>query len=242
MGPTATATSNGLSFGIIVYDTVFCRRLGHPGRLRAGAFNRSKGPHSTMKFLFDFFPILLFFLTYKLGPALAPESQPWLRENPIYLATLVAMAASVVQVAYTWLTTRKIEMMHVISLVLIVVFGGATLYLKDPLFIKWKPTVLNWLFGAVFAGSQWFGEKPVIQRMLGSQIELPEAVWRRLNLAWVLFFFGVGAVNLLVAYQFDEATWVNFKLFGMLGLTLLFVVIQSLYLSRHLPEVHPEGE
>lgn len=193
-----------------------------------------------MKLLFDFFPILLFFITYKFGPALAPADQAWLRENPIYLATLVAMGASIVQVAYTWIKNRKIENMHLLSLVLIVVFGGATLYLKDPLFIKWKPTVLNWLFGAVFLGSQLFGRRTVIERMLGGQLELPAPIWRRLNLIWAVFFIVVGGVNLYVAYRFEEAVWVNFKLFGMLGLTFLFVILQSLYLARYLPEPKPE--
>lgn len=193
-----------------------------------------------MKLLFDFFPIILFFITYKFGPELAPAADPWLRENPIYLATFVAMGASVIQVGYTWIKNRKIENMHLVSLVLIVVFGGATLYLKDPIFIKWKPTVLNWLFGVVFLASHVFGERTVIERMLGGQLELPGLVWRRLNLVWAAFFIVIGAVNLYVAYRFDEAVWVNFKLFGMLGLTFLFVILQSFYLSRYLPEPKPE--
>lgn len=193
-----------------------------------------------MKLLFDFFPILLFFITYKIGPALAPADYPLFKENPIYLATLVAIVASVIQVGYTWIKNRKLENMHLLSLVLIVVFGGATLYFKNALFIKWKPTVLNWLFGVVFLGSQFIGQKTVIQRMLGEQLELPGEVWRRLNLAWSVFFILVGGVNLLVAYNFDEATWVNFKLFGMLGLTILFVILQSMYLSRYLPQTTSE--
>lgn len=175
-----------------------------------------------MKLLFDFFPIVLFFVTYKVAD--------------IYAATLAAIGASFVQVGYTWFRTRKVEPMHVVSLVLIIVFGGATLLLKDELFIKWKPTVLNWLFAMVFLASQVVGERPLIQRMLGSQLELPESVWRRLNLGWTLFFLVLGGVNLFVLYTFDTETWVNFKLFGMLGLTFLFVVLQSLYLSRYLPE------
>lgn len=192
-----------------------------------------------MKLLFDFFPILLFFVAYKFG-SLLPLEDPWLRENPIYLATLVAIVASVLQVGVTWIKNRKVENMHLVSLVLIVVFGGATLYLKDPLFIKWKPTVLNWLFGVVFLGSQFIGRQTLIERMLGGQLELPAAVWRRLNLAWTTFFIVIGAVNLFVAYSFEEQVWVNFKLFGMLGLTFLFVILQSFYLSRYLPEPKPE--
>jgi intracellular septation protein len=192
-----------------------------------------------MKLLFDFFPILLFFVAYKFG-SLLPLEDPWLRENPIYLATLVAIVASVLQVGVTWIKNRKIENMHLVSLVLIVVFGGATLYLKDPLFIKWKPTVLNWLFGVVFLGSQFIGRQTIIERMLGGQLELPVPIWRRLNLAWTTFFIVIGAVNLFVAYSFEEQVWVNFKLFGMLGLTFLFVILQSFYLSRYLPEPKPE--
>lgn len=192
-----------------------------------------------MKLLFDFFPILLFFVAYKFGPLL-PLEDPWLRENPIYLATLVAIVASVLQVGVSWAKNRKIENMHLVSLVLIVVFGGATLYLKDPLFIKWKPTVLNWLFGVVFLGSQFIGQRTIIERMLGGQLELPAPIWRRLNLAWSAFFISIGAINLYVAYSFEEQVWVNFKLFGMLGLTFLFVILQSFYLSRYLPEIKPE--
>lgn len=195
-----------------------------------------------MKLLLDFFPIVLFFAAYKLGPAFTPADYPWLKENPIYLATVVAIIASVLQVAYTWVKNRKVENMHLISLVLIVVFGGATLYLRDPQFIKWKPTVLNWLFGVVFLGSHVIGKKTVIERMLGAQLELPPPVWSRLNLAWAAFFIVIGAINLYVAFSghFDEQAWVNFKLFGMLGLTFLFVILQSFYLSRHLPEAKPE--
>lgn len=181
-----------------------------------------------MKLLVDFFPIVLFFAAYKLAD--------------IYVATLAAIAGAVIQVAYTWIRTRKVETMHLVSLVLILVFGGATWFLRDPTFIKWKPTVLNWLFGLVFLGSQFVGDKPVIQRMLSAQIELPAFVWRRLNLAWVTFFLTIGAVNLYVAYRYEESVWVNFKLFGMLGLTVVFVLLQSVYLSRHMPEATAEEE
>jgi len=156
------------------------------------------------------------------------------------LPTLAAIAGSVVQVGFTWLKTRKIETTHLVSLVLIVVFGGATWFLRDPTFIKWKPTVLNWLFGVVFLVSQVFGERTVIERMLGEQLELPAAIWQRLNLTWAMFFLTLGGVNLYVAYHFEEPVWVNFKLFGMLGLTFLFVILQSFYLSRYLPEPKPE--
>ncbi len=181
-----------------------------------------------MKLLVDFFPIVLFFAAYKMAD--------------IYVATLAAIVGAIIQVAYTWIRTRKVETMHLVSLVLILVFGGATWFLRDPTFIKWKPTVLNWLFGLVFLGSQFIGDKPVIQRMLSAQIELPAFVWRRLNLAWVIFFLTIGGVNLYVAYHYEESVWVNFKLFGMLGLTIVFVLLQSLYLSRHMPQPGAEEE
>lgn len=184
----------------------------------------------SMKLLFDFFPILLFFIAYKVFD--------------IYWATGVAIAASFVQVGYSWWKTRKIESMHLVTLVIIVVFGGLTLYLKDEQFIKWKPTVINWLFGVVFLASQWLGDKPMIERMMSSNadLSLPPAVWRNLNLSWTLFFFILGGVNWFVMTTFDTATWVNFKLFGMLGLTLVFVLLQSVYLSRHLPTAQTDKE
>jgi len=179
-----------------------------------------------MKFLVDFFPILLFFVTFKL--------------YDIFLATVVAILATVAQVGFVWATKRKLEPTHLITLVLIVVFGGATLYFKDELFIKWKPTVVNWLFGIGFLLSQVIGSRTFIERMLGGNIELPYRVWRRLNLMWASFFIGMGFINLFVVYTFDTETWVNFKLFGLLGLTLLFVVFQSIYLSRYMTEPNKE--
>lgn len=177
---------------------------------------------NVMKLLVDFFPILLFFAAYKF--------------SDIYLATLAAMAGAVIQVAFTWFKTRRFETMHLVSLVLIMVFGGATWFLRDPTFIKWKPTVLNWLFAVVFLGSQWVGSAPIIQRMMGSQLDLPSRIWRNLNVAWSVYFILIGAVNLFVAYNYEESVWVNFKLFGMFGMTLAFVLAQSFYLTRYLPD------
>ncbi len=181
-----------------------------------------------MKLLFDFFPIILFFVAYKL--------------EGIYAATVVAIAATFLQVGWVWLRHRRVETMHLVTLGLIVVFGGATLYLHDEQFIKWKPTVINWLFGLAFLASQFVGDKPFIQRMMAANIELPRLVWYRLNFSWALFFLFLGAVNLFVVYTFDTDTWVNFKLFGMLGLTLAFVILQAIFLSRYLPEPESEKE
>jgi len=173
-----------------------------------------------MKFLYDFFPILLFFIAYKL--------------YGIYAATVVAIAASFVQVGWFWLQHRRFENMHLITLALLVVFGGLTLFLQDETFIKWKPTVINWLFGLVFLGSQFIGKKTIVERMMGATVELPATLWPRLNLAWAAFFIFLGFANMYVMYTFDTDTWVNFKLFGMTGLTLAFVLGQGLYLVRYM--------
>lgn len=170
-----------------------------------------------MKFLFDFFPILLFFGAYHL--------------EGIYVATGVAMIASVVQIGVGWLMWRKVERMHWVSAGLIILFGGMTLILHNPLFIMWKPTILNWLFALVFLGSAFIGKKPLVQRMMEHVIQVPGSIWHRVNWAWVGFFVVSGVANILVAYQFSEAVWVNFKLFGLMGMTFLFMILQGLYLG-----------
>jgi intracellular septation protein len=175
-----------------------------------------------MKFLFDFFPILLFFIAYKFFD--------------IYIATGVAIGATIVQCALSWMKTRTIGTMQLVALAVIILFGGLTLYLHDEQFIMWKPTVINWLLGGAFLLSQFVGRKTAIERLLGTNLTLPQPVWRRLNLAWITFFLTLGGVNLYVMHSFDRDTWVNFKLFGMLGLTVIFIVIQSIYLSRYVAE------
>jgi len=206
-----------------------------------------------MKLLFDFFPILLFFLVYKFygdvpavvittTNAVLPFMSLTLGEHKdaIYLATLVAIVATFVQVGYSALINKKVEKMHLVTLGLLVVFGGATLFLKDPLFIKWKPTAINWLFGITFLGSQFIGEKPLVQRMMAQAVELSSpAIWRKLNLAWVGFFAVSGLSNLYVAFNYPEETWVNFKLFGLLGLTIVFIIGQAVFLSKY---IVPETE
>jgi intracellular septation protein len=172
-----------------------------------------------MKFLVDFFPIALFFIAYKI----------W----GIYVATAVAIATSVIQVSYEWIRFRKVDKMQWATLVLIGVLGGATLFFHDEMFIKWKPTIINWLFAAVFWGSHYIGKDPIIKRMMNSQVNLPSDVWARLNMSWVGFFFISGVANIYVAYHFTTNAWVNFKLFGVLGMTFFFVILQAVYLSRY---------
>ena len=202
-----------------------------------------------MKQLFDFFPILLFFIVYKFYLDLPDQliitlnnlfpfmgMQPGESKHAIYLATLVAILATIIQVAITALVKKKVEKMHIVTLVLLIVFGGATLLLKDPVFIKWKPTAINWLFALVFLGSQFIGDKPLVQRMMGHALDIQDAgVWQRVNYAWILFFIFSGIANLVVAYNFSEDIWVDFKLFGLMGLTLIFVIGQAIYLARFLP-------
>ena len=176
-----------------------------------------------MKLLFDFFPILLFFICYKFCG--------------IYVATVVAMVASLLQVGVSWFKYRKIELTHTIGSILILVLGTATLLLQSTIFIKWKPTAVYWVLALLFLGSQIIGKKPFIQRMLGNKITMPQNVWQRLNLGWAIFFVCMGCVNLYVAYNFSTDVWVNFKLFGFLGSTVVFGILQSLYIRKYLTQI-----
>ena len=175
-----------------------------------------------MKFLFDLFPVILFFAAFKLFD--------------IYVATAVAIAATFLQIGWLKWKRRKVDTMMWVTLAIIVVFGGATLALHDETFIKWKPTVLYWLFGAVLAGAELLFRKNLIRAMLGEQVRLPDAAWSRLNWSWAGFFVFMGAANLYVAFNFSTDTWVNFKLFGGMGLMLLFVLLQAAFLARHIEE------
>lgn len=195
------------------------------------------------KFLFDLFPVLLFFIAYKFGSAHPESAQSVLssiglhatpgNKPGIFLATLVAIAATFVQVAWVKLRGHKIEIMLWVSLVIIVVFGGATLYLQDETFIKWKPTVLYWVFAAAILGAQIFG-KNLIRSLMSGQMELPDVAWRLMSLSWGGFFAVMGFVNLWVAFNFSTDAWVNFKLYGFTGLMLVFVVAQSLMLGKYM--------
>jgi intracellular septation protein len=175
-----------------------------------------------MKLLLDFFPIALFFVAFKV----------W----GIYVATAVAIVATIGQIAWLRYSTGKIEPMQWLSLGIIVVFGGATILAHDETFIKWKPTVLYWLMGGALAGGMLFFRKNLLKSLMGSQLELPDNAWRAMNWSWVAFFAGMGVLNLWVAYTFDTDTWVNFKLFGGLGLMAVFVIGQALFLGRYVKE------
>jgi len=175
-----------------------------------------------MKFLFDIFPVVLFFIAFKF--------------YDIYVATAVAMGATFLQIGWVWMRHRKVDNMLWVSLALIVVFGGATLVLQDETFIKWKPTVLYWLFAAVLAAAALGFKKNLIRTMMEAQVTLPEAVWGKLLASWIAFFALMGVLNITVAYNFSTDTWVNFKLFGGIGLMLVFIALQGLLLARHIEE------
>ena len=183
-----------------------------------------------MKLLYDLLPLLFFFAAFKL--------------YDIYVATAVAIVATIVQVGAQWLKHKRLETMPLVTLGVLVVFGGLTLALHDDTFIKWKPTLVYWVLATLILASQWIGKKTLVERLLGAQVSLPPAVWARQNFAWGLFFVVLGALNLYVAFYFrldlDAATrqeiWVNFKVFGLLGLTLLFMLAQGMLMARHMSE------
>jgi intracellular septation protein len=172
-----------------------------------------------MKLLFDFFPVLLFFIAFKAFG--------------IFVATAVAMGATFGQIAFLWWRGRKIDKMLWVSLAVITVFGGATLMLANETFIKWKPTVLYWLFGTALLVASLAFKKNLVRSMMEHQVSLPEEVWKRLQASWIAFFAVMGGLNLYVAYNFSTDAWVNFKLFGGLGLMLAFVLLQALMLAKY---------
>jgi len=180
-----------------------------------------------LHFLYDFLPVLLFFISFKL--------------YGIYVATVVGIVATAIQVVATTFIKKKVDKQQLITLIVFVVFGSMTLYFHNPLFIKWKPTIIFWIFGIVFLGSQFIGSKPIIQRMMEHLIDdkaaLAPAVWKKMNITWALFFVILGTINLYIAYQYSTDTWVNFKFYGILGSLLGFSFIQAMYLSKFLKEV-----
>jgi intracellular septation protein len=204
-----------------------------------------------MKLLLDFLPILLFFATFRYAEAhkewaaefasnnfgfVVAGGMVGVKEAPVMLATVVVIVATLAQVMFLKLRGKKVDLMLWVSLVLVVVLGGATIWFHSETFIKWKPSVLYWAMGLSFWISQAFFGKNLLRVLLGEQLELPDSVWHRLSFAWVGFFGMMGLLNLWVAYSFDTATWVNFKLFGGMGLMLAFTIAQGLYLSRYIKD------
>lgn len=175
-----------------------------------------------MKFLFDLFPVILFFAMFKLAG--------------IFAATAAAMVATLAQIGWVKWRHGKVDGMLLASGAIVVIFGGATLLLHDETFIKWKPTVLYWMFALVLFAAELFWHKNLIRSMMQQQIRMPDSVWRKLNHAWAVFFTLLGVVNLYVAFHYPTNVWVNFKLFGATGLMLVFVILQSLLLSKYVKD------
>jgi intracellular septation protein len=209
-----------------------------------------------MKLLFDFLPIVLFFASFKFTEAhkewaadfatrnlgfLVSGGSVGVAEAPVLLATVVVIAATLAQVALLKARGRRIDVMLWVSLVLVVVLGGLTIWFHNETFIKWKPSVLYWTMGTALWLSPLLLGKNLLRVLLGEQLQLPSRVWHRLNFAWVAFFAGMGLLNLWVAYTFSTDTWVSFKLFGGLGLMLAFTVAQAAYLSRYLEDTPAAG-
>ena len=205
-----------------------------------------------MKLLFDLLPVILFFVTYKVAGsfpqqsiAMAGAALGWMvgdgtvpdGQAPILLATAVAIIASVLQVGWLLLRGKRVDPMLWVSLAVIVVFGGATIWFHDETFIKWKPSILYWLFGSALLVGHIVWKRNLLKSLLGTQLEVPGPVWGRLLWAWIAFFGVMGIVNLAVAYSVSTDTWVNFKLFGLFGLTLVFTLGIGVYLARHMKEV-----
>lgn len=189
-----------------------------------------------MKIFFDFLPLIVFFGAYKF--------------YGIFVATGIAIVASIIQVGVYWSKHRKFETAHLVTLAVIVVFGGLTLAFRDDTFIKWKPTIVNWLFAVMVIGSQMIGRKTALEHLLGSQLELPKPVWRRVNMSWGLFFLVLGVLNIYVAFFFrldlDEQArtdlWVNFKVFGLMALTLVFTIVQMVFIAKHIAASEEDRE
>ncbi len=200
-----------------------------------------------MKLLFDLFPVILFFIAFKYSEKNPELAATWIgsllgstavdpKQAPILLATVVVIAATVAQIVWVRIRHGKVDKMLWVSLGLVTVFGGLTLAFQNEAFIKWKPTILYWVFAGSMAFSALILKKNAIKAMLGEQMTLPDAVWSRVNLSWVAFFIFMGCLNLVIAFNFPTDTWVNFKLFGGMGLLLVFVIGQGMLLSKYVEE------
>lgn len=181
-----------------------------------------------MKFLFDLFPVILFFVAFKF--------------YGIFTATAVAIVATIAQIIYVKIRHGKVDNMLLMSGVIITVFGGATLLLKDPTFIQWKPSILYWLFAVGLLSAQWLFSKNPIRQLMEKQIQLPDSVWSKLNFAWAMLFTALGFLNLYVAFNYSQDTWVDFKLFGITGIMFGFIILQTLLISKYLPKEDDKEE
>ncbi len=208
-----------------------------------------------MKFLFDFLPVVFFFIAYKFFGDLPPSLIDLANQIPgvsleqnnpkhaIIFATLIIIIATIIQNIAHWLAYKRLEKMHLISLAILLVFGSMTVVSRDPDFIKWKVSIFNWFFAAVMLGSLYIGEKTLIERMMSHAISVPRDIWKKLTFIWGAFFIFIGILNYIVAFYFagvDDKNWVNFKLFGILGLTFVFMIAQGIYLAKHAEPMEDE--
>ena len=183
-----------------------------------------------MQFLYEILPVFLFFLAFKF--------------YDIYAATVVGIVATLLQVILSRAWTGKWDRKQLVTLAVFLFFGSMTLYFHNPIFVKWKPTVVFWIFGIVILGYQFFSAKPLMQRLMENMLqdkgEVPVHAWKKINIAWSLFFLSLGAINLYVAYAYSNAVWVNFKFYGVTGALFFFSLLQALYLARYLTETKTE--
>ncbi len=203
-----------------------------------------------MKFLYDLLPVILFFAVYKIAQGNAEEAASicnnWLgsgfdaSQAPIICATAIAIIVSILQIIWLFLRGKKTEPMLWISVAVILIFGSLTIWLHDEMFIKWKPTILYWLFAAILIYGVFIG-KNFIKSLLGKQIDMPEHAWNKILKAWITFFLFIGVLNLIVAYGFSTDFWVNFKLFGLMGLTLIFTVFIGFLISPYISDKNTRG-
>lgn len=186
-----------------------------------------------MKQFIDFIPLLLFFIVYKIEPRAVDILGHSFMVGGIFSATAMLILSSVVVYGTLFITQRKLEKSQLLTLIACLVFGSLTLAFHSEAVLKWKAPVVNWVFALAFAGSHFIGDRPLIQRIMGHALSLPQAIWTRLNIAWIIFFLFCGAANLYVAFTYQDY-WVDFKVFGSLGMTLLFLVGQGIFLARHM--------
>lgn len=175
-----------------------------------------------MQTLYEFIPLILFFIAYKVAD--------------IYVATGVLIAVLLLQVGWAWFKHGKVQKLQLITALVALVLGGITLFLRDPVFLQWKPTLVFWIGAAAIIIGQLVGKKPALQALLGGKLNLPTIIWQRLGWMWAGFMAFAGTLNIYIAYTYSEEFWVNFKVFGVLGLTFAFAIVQAIYLSRHIQE------
>lgn len=194
-----------------------------------------------MKQFIDFIPLILFFIVYKISPQAVDVLGHSFMVGGIYSATAMLIASSLVVYGILYVRQGKLEKSQWLTLIACLVFGSLTLAFHSETFLKWKAPVVNWVFALIFAGSHFIGDRLLIQRIMGHALTLPQAVWTKLNIAWIVFFLFCGAANLYVAFTYQEF-WVDFKVFGSLGMTLLFLVGQGIFLARHLHDADPSTQ